>query len=122
MFKKYLIILIFILQACVNPQDTQVNSNEKIETIIQEYLLLELSMGIHHQDHVDAYFGPDHFKHLALETKLTLNQIHEKAEILSAQLKNLTHSSTMPIQRNRNLEARLRALKTIMKHKNYLVW
>ena len=115
MFKKYLIILIFFLQACVNPQDTQVNSSEKIETIIQEYLLLELSMGVHHQDHVDAYFGPDHLKELALETKLTLNQIQEKAEILSTQLKNLTHSSIMPIQRNKNLEARLRALKTRIK-------
>jgi len=115
MFRKYLFTLILFLQACNNPMNAEIGHDKSIEVIIQEYLLLELSMGIHHQDHVDAYFGPEDIKTLAVQKNLAVSQIHKRAEILSKQIEVLTNNPMMPIQRSRNLQARLLALTTRIK-------
>ena len=84
MFRKYLFTLILFLQACNNPMNAEIGHDKSIEGIIQEYLLLELSMGIHHQDHVDAYYGPEdikkviHYAQLILELTYGIKKTKEK--------------------------------------------
>ena len=115
MFRKYLFILVLFLQACNNHMYTKIGHQKSIEVIIHEYLMLELSMGIHHQDHVDAYFGPKDIKELAAQKNLSINQIHERAKLLSKQIRILPSNPLMPVQRIRNLQARLLALTTRIK-------
>ena len=57
--------------------------------LAQEYLYLELSMGLHDGGHVDAYFGPDELKAAAEQTALSLDQILKASKDLSGRLSKL---------------------------------
>ncbi len=82
-----------------------------IDQLAGEYLFLELSMGTHDQNHVDAYFGPDSIKSNAVEAQLTLDTIQERSAQLSAALEDVnTVSDDMLQARVAGLLARLRAL------------
>jgi len=82
-----------------------------IDQLAGEYLFLELSMGTHDQNHVDAYFGPDSIKSNAVEAQLTLDTIQERSAQLSAALEDInTASDDMLKVRVAGLLARLRAL------------
>ncbi|MGB5719376.1 MAG: hypothetical protein WBM34_01695, partial [Woeseiaceae bacterium] len=82
-----------------------------VDQLAGEYLFLELSMGTHDQNHVDAYFGPDSIKSNAVEAQLTLDTIQERSAQLSAALENIdTVSDDMLQARVAGLLARLRAL------------
>lgn len=48
-------------------------------SLANEYLFLELSMGWHDSAHVDAYFGPEEIRLAANEAQLSLEQIQARA-------------------------------------------
>ncbi len=79
----------------------------------QEYLFLELSMGLHDGGHVDAYFGPEELKTAAETTALSLDQILKASKDLSARLASIDAGDDKRLaMRITGLIARLRALDT----------
>ena len=96
--------LLLVLTACGQPQPD-------IDKFAQEYLLLELSMGLHDKAHVDAYFGPDELKAQAEEKALSLDDILAASQDLSARLGGIdTGVDEMLRMRVDGLVGRLRAL------------
>jgi len=60
-----------------------------VDEFAQEYLYLELSMGLHDSSHVDAYFGPEELKTAAETTALSLDQILKASKDLAARLSSI---------------------------------
>lgn len=85
-----------------------------LDQIAREYLLLELSMGLHDESHVDAYFGPEEIRTSAKETALSMQDIEDKANALSGRLQNLPDDGSDPMRpaRVEGLIRRLQALTT----------
>jgi hypothetical protein len=84
-----------------------------MDDLAQEYLYLELSMGLHDGGHVDAYFGPDELKAAAEQTALSLDQILTASQDLSARLSEVDAGKDKKLaMRVAGLIARLRALDT----------
>jgi hypothetical protein len=84
-----------------------------MDDFAQEYLYLELSMGLHDGGHVDAYFGPDELREAAELTALSLDQILKASTDLSARLSSIDPGSDeMLAMRIDGLIARLHALDT----------
>lgn len=83
----------------------------EMESLAEEYLLLELSLGQHDPAQVDAYFGPDALKAQAEELKLPLREIDLRARALSEELKSMEEGDTDPL-RLKSLQLRLMALRT----------
>jgi hypothetical protein len=84
-----------------------------LDDLAREYLFLELSMGLHDDAHVDAYFGPGELKASAKETALTLEQIFTASQDLAAQLGDIdTAGDELLAMRVDGLLARLQALDT----------
>jgi hypothetical protein len=81
--------------------------------LAQEYLYLELSMGLHDDGHVDAYFGPDELKAAAEQTALSLDQILKASKDLSGRLSEIDVGEDPRLaMRITGLVARLHALNT----------
>jgi hypothetical protein len=79
----------------------------------QEYLYLELSMGLHDGGHVDAYFGPEELQTAAETTALSLDQILEASQDLSERLASIDVGADERLgMRIAGLIARLHALDT----------
>ena len=53
------LLLLVLLSAC--SRDEAAYPEEGLDSLVDEYLFLELSMGLHDAAHVDAYFGPEDF-------------------------------------------------------------
>ena len=84
-----------------------------VDELAQEYLYLELSMGLHDAGHVDAYFGPDELKTAAEQTALSLDQIRKASTDLSARLSSINTGDDQRLaMRIAGLIARLSALDT----------
>lgn len=84
-----------------------------VDEFAQEYLYLELSMGLHDPNHVDAYFGPEALKSAAEDTALSLEQILEASKDLAARLSSVDVGTDKRLgMRVAGLLARLRALDT----------
>ncbi|MGB5629576.1 MAG: hypothetical protein WBM57_09410 [Woeseiaceae bacterium] len=84
-----------------------------VDEFAQEYLYLELSMGLHDPNHVDAYFGPEALKSAAEDTALSLEQILEASKDLAARLSSVDVGADKRLgMRIAGLLARLRALDT----------
>jgi hypothetical protein len=81
------------------------------EPLINEYLLLELSLAQHDPAQVDAYFGPESLKEQAEEEQLSLESIEERAQALSQILQAMERSEADP-RRLKSLQLRLLALRT----------
>ena len=79
-----------------------------------EYLLLELSMGLHDPAQVDAYFGPEPLQKQAEAEQLSLEEIAQRAMALTRSIATLPEAGLdeMEQQRIRSLELRLQALQT----------
>jgi hypothetical protein len=98
--------LLLMLSSCGMPQPD-------IDEFAEEYLFLELSMGLHDAAHVDAYFGPEQFRTQAEESALSLDQILTASADLAARLERLdTANDEMLGMRITGLLARLQALDT----------
>jgi len=84
-----------------------------MDELAQEYLYLELSMGLHDGGHVDAYFGPGELQTAAEQTALSLDQILKASQDLSARLSSIDVGEDKRLgMRITGLIARLRALDT----------
>ena len=79
-----------------------------------QYLLLELSMGLHDPAQVDAYFGPEQLQKQAETEQLSLEEIAQRAGALTRSIATLPEAGLdeMEQQRIRSLELRLQALQT----------
>ncbi len=98
------------LAACGSPEpDVEVGAG--VDELANEYLFLELSMGLHDKAHVDAYFGPEAFRETATSEAMSLDDIRLAASDLSGRLANIdTGENDMLAMRVDGLVARLRAL------------
>ncbi len=96
-----------VLAACTADVGTPETSVD-MDQIAREYLFLELSMGLHDEAHVDAYFGPEEIRAQAADAKLSLADIERRAGELA---ESLAGASVNP-QRLAGLLQRLQALQT----------
>jgi hypothetical protein len=85
-----------------------------LDELAREYLFLELSMGQHDPDHVDAYFGPEDVRQAAVQAALPLDEIEARAGDLSEHLNGLSEGieDQLEAARIEGLLGRLRALTT----------
>lgn len=85
-----------------------------LDEIAKEYLFLELGMGLHDENHVDAYFGPESIRASAREAALSLKLIDERAEALAERLRELPDGGSDALRHARidGLLQRLQALQT----------
>jgi hypothetical protein len=84
---------------------------DEMEPLVNEYMLLELSLARHDPAQVDAYFGPDSLKELAQEEQLSLADVKKRAASLAEKLQALESGEADPL-RLKSLELRLLALQT----------
>jgi len=107
MIKQLLILVAVLAIASCTPAPPD------MDDLAQEYLYLELSMGLHDGGHVDAYFGPDELRTAAEQTALSLDQILKASKDLSGRLSAIdVGEDTMVAMRIAGLVARLHALDT----------
>src|SRR5690606_25038098 len=87
---------------------------DDLDAIAREYLFLELSMGQHDPNHVDAYFGPESIRRAAEEAGLSLDEIESRAQALAERLERLARNDGDSLESARiaSLLARLVALDT----------
>ena len=90
---------------------------DNLESLAAEYLLLELSMGMHDDAHVDAYFGPPQMRAAANSANLSLAEIESRAVNVADRLRSWTGDAdqladSMQAERINNLLQRLQALNT----------
>ena len=98
------------LAACGSPEP-EINVGAGVDELANEYLFLELSMGLHDKAHVDAYFGPEAFREAAATEAMSLDDIRLAATDLSGRLAGIdTGEDEMLALRVDGLIARLRAL------------
>ncbi|HET6629933.1 MAG TPA: hypothetical protein VFG91_09185 [Woeseiaceae bacterium] len=85
-----------------------------LDELAREYLFLELSMGQHDPNHVDAYFGPEDIRQAAVEAALPLAEIDARANDLAEHLQGLLERTDdeREAARIEGLLGRLRALTT----------
>lgn len=99
----------FLLTGCVE-QDEQETAD--LDDLARDYLFLELSMGLHDDDHVDAYFGPETIRRSAEEEAPSLDEIESRANALAENLARLGGAASNPLEAARiaGLIHRLQAL------------
>lgn len=110
---RTLAILTTLTLASACSQETPVAAAPDVDTLVRQYLFLELSMGEHDKGHVDAYFGPEEIKADALAQALSLDDILQQSSDLAAQLSGIDSSNNEELSnRIAGLIARLQALQT----------
>lgn len=85
---------------------------DPLDEIAHEYLLLELGMGLHDPDHVDAFFGPAELQREAQAAGRSLAELDDLAVTLADRIAALP-PATAPANtaRRRNLAARIEATR-----------
>ena len=85
-----------------------------LDDLARDYVVLELSMGLHDGNHVDAYYGPRELRQAAQDAGLTLQQIAEEAEELADRVANWpgNRNNRMQLKRIDGLQQRVGALST----------
>ncbi len=83
-----------------------------LDAVARDYLVLELAMGLHDDNHVDAWFGPQELEQAAEEKRLSLATIHDRASVMAERLYNwpTADGESKEAMRVANLLGRLRAL------------
>ncbi len=99
------------LGAC-QPQAPAERSN--LDAVARDYLVLELAMGLHDDNHVDAWFGPQELEQAAKEKRLSLAAIHDRAAVMAERLYNWpdAEEESGEAMRIASLLGRLRSLMT----------
>jgi hypothetical protein len=98
--------LLLALSACGTPEPD-------VDELAQEYLFLELSMGLHDAAHVDAYFGPEAYNAAAETEAMSLDDIRLASGDLARRLAAVSAGdNVMLAMRIDGLIARLHALDT----------
>ena len=108
----FVLVLCLAVGAC-NAPEPDVNVGAGVDELANEYLFLELSMGLHDKAHVDAYFGPEAFRETAASETMSLDDIRLAAGDLSGRLAAIDAGDDEFLAlRIDGLIARLRALDT----------
>ena len=106
------------LAACVATascgEEYRVESDPDLDDIARDYVVLELAMGLHDSNHVDAYFGPEALREEASAAQLTLPQIAEEAAELADRVSRWpgNRNNRLQLARIDGLSQRLTALST----------
>jgi hypothetical protein len=89
-------------------------SSPDLDDIAADYVSLELGMGRHDGNHVDAYYGPEALRQAASDAELTLQQIADQAEELAARVAGWpgNRNNRLQLARINGLSQRLTALST----------
>jgi len=110
--RNYKFLLLLLLGACgAEPPEAPAAS---LDALAAEYLFLELSMSLHDEAHVDAYFGPAEIRENAEQSALPLAEIESRAAAMATRLLNwpVETGDGMLAARIRILLQRLQALTT----------
>ncbi|MGI9204494.1 MAG: hypothetical protein ACR2Q3_10815 [Woeseiaceae bacterium] len=86
---KSKILAILVLHCCIGCAPDNVDTAgdaTDLESLTNEYLFLELSMGWHDNGHVDAYFGPESIRTAANDAQVPLAEIRSRAGDLRTRL------------------------------------
>ena len=102
-----LVSLALFLSAC-----TDRAPEPDVDALANEYLILELSMALHDNAHVDAYFGPEAFREAAEKEAMSLTDIRLASGDLASRLRAIETDDGMLGMRIDGLIARLHALDT----------
>jgi hypothetical protein len=106
--KRTLCLIALALSACSPPEPVP---QHNVDELANEYLFLELSMGLHDEAHVDAYFGPEAFREAAASEAMSLDDIGLAADDLFWRLLEVEAvADGMQAMRVAGLIGRLRAL------------
>lgn len=108
-YRLLVVILALTLGAC---RQNHPEPDGSVDAIARDYLVLELSMGRHDENHVDAWIGPDELKRAAERENLSLAAIRERAAAMAKQLGERPGVGSMESARIAGLRARLQALMT----------
>jgi hypothetical protein len=109
-----LLISVLIGAALVACTSTTDKPAIDMDEVAREYLFIELSMGLHDSNHVDAYYGPEEIRDEATRAALTIDEVEARARALSDRLAGLDGKNLQLANPERvaGLLARLRALLT----------
>ncbi|HSD68495.1 MAG TPA: hypothetical protein VLB07_03030 [Woeseiaceae bacterium] len=101
------VLILSVLAACTADHGAP-EATVDMDQVAREYLFLELSMALHDEAHVDAYFGPEGIRSEAERAKLPLAEIDSRAAALAQSL------AGAPVDPGRlaGLLQRLQALRT----------
>ena len=102
------LLLAAVITSC-SESPTEPVISPSLDEIATDYLFLELSMGLHDEGHVDAYFGPQQIKDLADREQIALGDIKNRALTMRETLLAWDDASS-PAARVQGLVARLTAL------------
>lgn len=107
-----IILATIIIAAC--GEGPPPSAREALDALADEYLFLELSMGLHDSAHVDAYFGPEEIRADAASAALSVAEIEKRAAAMVDRLRTWPDDSVdaTPSPRRMNLIRRLGALQT----------
>jgi hypothetical protein len=85
-----------------------------LDDMAEDYVILELAMGLHDGNHVDAYYGPEALRQAAADAELTLQDISAQADELAERLAGWpgNRNNRMQLARISGLGQRLRSLQT----------
>ena len=117
--KYFLAILlsIAIFTSCTKNSE-KIYQNNVFDKTVENYLFIELSMGLHDKNHVDAYFGPESIQALAKRDKIPLEAIMSNIHTIREQLDSLLNYFEKDLiirKRIIGLFLRIRALETRIK-------
>jgi hypothetical protein len=109
---KYALLIAFtgLAAAACRPQTPA--DNATLDAVARDYLVLELAMGLHDDNHVDAWFGQEELRRAAVEERMSLSTIHDRAGVMAERLYNWSSKDGDELQAMRiaNLIGRLQAL------------
>jgi hypothetical protein len=93
-------------------EEQRMETAPDLDDMARKYVVLELAMGLHDDNHVDAYYGPEELKQIAQESGLTLTGIADEAAALAERVAKWpgNRSNRMQLSRIDGLQQRLRAL------------
>lgn len=108
------LLLCSLIAACSDTPESALSTAAKIDEMAGDYLFLELSMGLHDDAHVDAYFGAEEIRTAANEAQLSLGEIDDRTAKLAQKLSNAGKTEEDRIHKARihGLISRLIALHT----------
>lgn len=108
-----LVTLALGVSACrPNPRPPAGPDPAPLDAIARRYIALGLGLGLHDENYVDAYYGPDSLRSAAEAESLSVAQVRVAAESLVAALGDTTpaYADTLVRQRHAYLRAQLVAM------------
>ncbi|MDA3844307.1 MAG: hypothetical protein PF588_08085 [Candidatus Kapabacteria bacterium] len=96
--KKYYLLTLFSLLLLINSCSDNTAQVDKfdLDSSAERFVFLVLSTGKYDKNYVDAYYGPEELKESAEKTDLSLPEIIEQADVLSATLLENYNSEKNP--------------------------